>query len=143
MSIEDMVKDFRERLTGPHDFVQTSPCGAGQRHPHGLVGGLWKIKTPESVKTGHCFMRDRLKEGDLWLGIAHTGDCFQTYMYVEDYANCFVGRPKWTFGSYGIGDSEEVDLPEGGPDLLKAGERVLKEEWHKKNGMEKWYENRG
>jgi len=97
-SLKKMISNFY----GPHDFVQTYP-GSGEHHLHGLVGFLWKISNPASIKMGSCFMRGRLKKGDLWLGIAHSGDCFQTYMFVEEYANCLIGRPEITFGSYGIG----------------------------------------
>lgn len=123
------MNDVFEKFYGPHDFVQTSPCGRGQHHPHGLVGNLWKIRTPGSVRVGNCFMAGRLKQGDLWLCIAHSGDCFQTYMFVEEYANCLIGRPDLTFGSYGIGDSEQVEMMDGEFEILKNGGRVERE-WH-------------
>lgn len=107
-----------------YDFVQTSPCGHGQRHPHGLVGKLWRINNPDSVRVGDCFLKGRLKKGDLFLCIAHSGDCFQHYIYVEEYSNCLIGNPKWRFGSYGIGDSDPVDLENGAFDILRGGGRI-------------------
>ena len=120
----DDLGDEYDHFYGPCDFVQTSPCGRGQCHPHGLIGRLWRIKDPKSVCVGNCFMSGRLKTGDLWLGIAHSGDCFQTYMFVEEYANCLIGRPELTFGSYGIGDSTPVQLTSGEFETLESGGRV-------------------
>ena len=69
-------------------------------------------------------MNGRLKENDLWLSIAHSGDCFQTYLFVDEFVNCLRGKPELTFGSYGIGDSEEVALQDGEFEILKSGGRV-------------------
>lgn len=120
------LHELRELVTGPHDFVQTSPCGAGQRHPHGLVGRLWRINDPSTVRVGNCFLAGRLKSGDLFLCIRHNGDCFQDYIYVREYANCLVGKPEWRFGSYGIGDATNVPIDKQGFDALTRGERILK-----------------
>ena len=65
-SDEEMVKlaaEFRNQLTGSHDFV------GGQRHLHGLVGKVWCIGDPESVRMGNSFFEGRLKSGDLVLCI--------------------------------------------------------------------------
>ena len=122
--IKDIVKEINEQLYGPHDFVQTSPCGAGQHHPHGIVGNLWRIKDPKTVRVGSCFLAGRLKAKDLFLCVGHSGDCFQNYIFVEEYANCLIGKPGWEFGSYGIGDSERVELQNGEFDILKNGGRI-------------------
>ena len=122
-----LAREIEREILPPHDFVQTSPCGAGQHHPHGLVGVLWRIRDPDSVRIGHCFMRGRLRAGDLWLGVAHTGDCFQTYMHVEEYANGWLAFAERTFGSYGIGDAESVDIPAAALAELETGEFVKKE----------------
>lgn len=79
------------------------------------------------MRVGICFLAGRLKEGDLFLCTNHSGDCFQNYMYVEEYANCLIGNRNYTFGSYGIGDSEIVKLNEGEFDILKSGGRVKRE----------------
>ena len=123
-SIKDVVKDINNKFYGPHDFVQTSPCGRGQHHPHGMVGKLWRVKDPSSVRVGNCFLAGRLKKGDLFLCTEHSGDCFQTYIYVKEYTNCLIGDPNLNFGSYGIGDSEEVSLQDGNFEILKDGGRV-------------------
>ena len=123
-TIRDLAKKAIEEMIGPYDFAQTSPCGRGQHHPHALVGVLWKVKNPLTVDVGDCFMNGRLKTDDLWLCIRHSGDCFQTYMYVKEYANCLIGKPEVTFESYGIGDSESVGLGEGEFERLVSGGRV-------------------
>ncbi len=125
------VKEINKAFYGPHDFVQTSPCGRGQHHPHGLVGKLWRIKDVGSVRIGNCFLAGRLKAGDLFLCVAHSGDCFQTYIYVEEFSNCLIAKPEWKFGSYGIGDSEEVSIADGEFETLKTGGRVERQTgWH-------------
>lgn len=125
--IKQIVKELNDAFYGPHDFVQTSPCGRGEHHPHGLVGKLWRIKDPDSVRVGHCFLAGRLKAGDLFLCVAHSGDCFQDYMYVEEFSNCLKAKPEWQFGSYGIGDSDEVSIVDGEFETLKTGGRVERE----------------
>ena len=122
----DIAKDIMKEVYADCDLVPTIG-GRFQRHPHGLFGNMWRIKDPDSVRIGNCFMKGRLKEGDLWLCISHSGDCFQDYMFVEEYGNGYKGRPEWTFGSYGIGDSESVELKEGECEKLKSGGFVERE----------------
>ena len=127
MSFEDdmrsLAKKINEDLIGEHDIVP-SPGGGVQRHPRGLVGFMWRIKTPETVRIGNCFMNGRLKTGDLWLCFKHGGDCYQDYMFVEEHDNCFISRPEIRFGSYGIGDAERIDIDPSEFEILKLGGRV-------------------
>jgi len=122
-NLYDVAKKVNEAMFPDHDFVPTIG-GRGQRHPHGMVGNLFRIKDPNSVRVGCCFLAGRLKEGDLFLCTNHSGDCFQNYIYVNEYANCLIGEPKWSFGSYGIGDSEKVGLKPGEFEILSGGGRV-------------------
>ena len=129
-SMNDLKRYMREAETGlfgPHTFVQTSPCGRGERHPAGLVGNLWRIKDPATVQIGHCFMKGRLKKNDLWLCVKHSGDGFQDYIFVEEYQNCLIGKTQIKFGSYGIGDAVQVPLNTGEFEVLKSGGRVERE----------------
>lgn len=120
-SLQELGEQMRIKNSPPHDFVQTSPCGRGQRHIHGFVGKLWRIQDPESVRIGCCFLAGRLKKDDLFLCIEHSGDCFQTYMYVEEYSNCLIGRKEWNFGSYGIGDAKAIEISVESFNALKDG----------------------
>ena len=45
---------------------------------------------------------------------------------VDSLSNCLIGEPKWKFGSYGIGDSDEVSIADGKFGTLKTGGRVDK-----------------
>lgn len=83
-----------------------------QHHPDNVVGRVWRIRDPQSVRVGHCFLAGRLLEGDLFLCTEHAGDWFQNYVYVKEYANKFILHPEWNFGSYGIGDAEHVKFTE-------------------------------
>jgi hypothetical protein len=100
------------------------PRAREQRHTEGLVGKLWRIKDPATVQAGNCFMNGRLKENDLWLCVGHAGDCFQNYIFVEEYQNCLIGRPDIKMGSYGIGEAMKIALGPGEFEVLKGGGRV-------------------
>ena len=89
-----------------------------QRHPGGYVGHLFMVKTPDTVRVGHCLMAGRLMEGDLILCLRHSGDCFQTYLMVQRSSNALTNYDNVRFGSYGVGDS--VDLGDLGGDAMKA-----------------------
>ena len=136
-NLYDVAQKVNKEMFPDCDFVPT--CGGrGQRHPHNLVGNMFRINDPESVRVGDCFLAGRLKKGDLFLCTNHSGDCFQNYIYIREYANCLVSEPKWSFGSYGIGDSEIVKLNPGEFDILKDGGRVEREmnSGRKKNNIE-------
>lgn len=122
-SMREICKEVNDKLYGPHDFVPTIG-GRGEHHPHNLVGNIWRIKDPKSVRVGNCFLSGRLKTNDLFLCICHSGDCFQNYIYVEEYDNCLIGKPEWKFGSYGIGDAEKIDIKTEEFEKLKNGGRV-------------------
>lgn len=97
-----------------------------QRHPSGLVGNIFRIKNPSTISIGHSFMAGRLLPGDLVLCIGHSGDCFQDYVPVAEYANGLSGLPKYKFGSYYIGDSELVcELKKSEAALLEEGEVII------------------
>ena len=121
--MDKLVRKLKNEFYGLHTFVPTVG-GRGEHHLGGLVGNLWRINNPDSVQVGCCFLAGRLKKGDLFLCIQHSGDCFQTYMYVEEYDNCLIGNPKVTFGSYGIGDSQMTQISGGEFETLKRGGRV-------------------
>ena len=121
--MKEICKNINEDLIGPHDFVPTIG-GRGQCHPHNLVGIIWRIKDPESVRIGDCFLAGRLKKGDLFLCVCHSGDCFQSYIYVEEYDNCLISKPEYGFGSYGIGDAEGVNITGEEFAKLKDGGRI-------------------
>lgn len=115
------------------DFVQTSPCGRGQHHPRGVVGKIWKIITPDSVNVGDCFLKGRLKAGDLFLCTQHSGDFFQEYIFINtqqflDGHKYLVGLPQHTFCSYGVGDAEEFPITLSADDIetLRRGHDGLR-----------------
>lgn len=124
-TMQKICKELNDELIGPHDFVPTIG-GRGECHPHGLVGSIWRIKTPKSVRVGNCFLDGRLKKGDLFLCIRHSGDCFQNYIYVEEYDNCLISKPEWSFGSYGIGDAEKINITPEEFEKIKNGGRMEK-----------------
>lgn len=115
------MQAFLEEIFSDCDIIP-SVGGRFQRHIRGLVGNMFRINNPDTVSVGNCFMEGRLKPGDLWMCKEHSGDCFQHYIYIEEYTNCYRGMPEWTFGSYGIGDSTKIELKtEEFEKLLKGG----------------------
>jgi hypothetical protein len=95
-------------------------------HPDGLVGKLWRINNPDTIRIGNCFLAGRLKKDDLFLCVRHSGDSCQDYLYVEEYSNGYCGKPMWTFGSYGIGDSTPIEISGEDFEKLKKGEIIKK-----------------
>ena len=122
---KEICKEINDEFYGPHDFVPTIG-GRGQHHLHGLVGSIWRIKDPKSVRIGDCFLAGRLKKGDLFLCVGHSGDCFQDYIYVEEYENCLISKPEWRLGSYGMGDAERIEIADEEFEILKKSGRVEK-----------------
>lgn len=116
-TLQSSATEWEKKMIDGYDFVPTIG-GRGQRHPHGLVGKVWEIKDPKTVRVGNCFLAGRLKKGDLFLCTGHSGDCFQNYCFVERYHGYedkiivvkYDLKKHWNFGSYGIGDAVEVEL---------------------------------
>lgn len=97
----------------------------GQHHPEGYLRHLFRLGDPDEVRIGHCFMRGRLRRGDLVLCLKHSGDCFQDYFAVEQCGGSLKGLPGIRFGSYGVDGAEDLGrLSERNAALLLAGERV-------------------
>jgi len=124
--MESIAQELRNNFYGAHKFVQTSPCGRGQVHLDGYVGCLFRIDNPDSIQVGDCFLKGRLKKGDLFLCTAHSGDCFQEYTFVREYSNGMELCKNYSFGSYGIGDSVKFTLTRKEFHLLLFGEMIPK-----------------
>ena len=125
-----MKVKLRGSILGPGTFVQTSPCGAGQWHPDGYVGYIFKIVDPDTVRMGSGFMNGRLKKGDFVLCVAHSGDNFQDYIPLEEHSIglkrilAFRGLIQYRFGSYGIGNSIRYRIPVYDAVKIASGEMV-------------------
>jgi len=133
--IQKIVKEINEKFFGTdYDFVPTIG-GRGQHHPHGMVGNMWRIKNPESVNSrmANCFLRGRLKKNDLFLCTRHSGDCCQDYIFIKEYSNCYIAKPEWRFGSYGIGDAKKIKISSNDFKKLKNGGRVDRKSFYKKS----------
>ena len=93
-----------------------------QRHTEGLVGKLWRINDPTTIRIGDCFLNGRIRKGDLFLCTEHAGDCFQNYVYIKEYDNCLKPEFDYSFGSYGIGDATELGSIGNLVDTLMKGD---------------------
>jgi hypothetical protein len=82
--------------------------GRVQRHPVGIVGGLFRVDEPETIRVGNCWMAGRLLQHDLILCLRHAGDCFQIYILVKEYDNALEGIVGSRWGAYGYGNSERI-----------------------------------
>lgn len=68
-----------------------------------FVGRIYKLDATDMTRVGDCWMRGRLKVGDLALCIHQSGDCFFNYILLESTLNSIRGIPQSKFGSYCFG----------------------------------------
>lgn len=93
-----------------------------QRHPDGFVGYLFRAMNPKLIRIGSCFFSGRLLEKDLVLCVEHTGDCFQDYIFIQEFSNGLKGLPDYRFGSYGMEGAERLgEVPTNVMMALQAG----------------------
>lgn len=95
-----------------------------QRHPNGYVGNLFKVNNPYTIRVGNSFFEGRIRKGDMILCVGHSGDCFQTYMFIEDRGNGIKAHRHYKFGSYGAGDSTRIEIEPETFQALIIGEFV-------------------
>jgi hypothetical protein len=90
-----------------------------------VPGVLYRVRhEADTQRVGHCWMRGRLKAGDLVLCMAHAGDHFYDYILVEEYANGLKGLPNSRFGAYQLGERDKIELTAREFHLLAAGEFI-------------------
>lgn len=126
-TLYDMADEITRLMSPQGTEVIRNRSGGVERHLPGLIGKMFRIERPETIRIGHCFMAGRLLKGDLALGVCHSGDCFQHYILVQEFSNCLRGLPQFDFGSYGIGDNplaEEYILTGDSIEVLKSGGTV-------------------
>lgn len=93
-------------------------------------GLILKISEKDFDRVGACWMKGRLKVNDLVMAIAHSGDCFWTYMLVDDrYTSAKNQRlyfliKESSFGAYVLGTHYTVQPSEREFHLLMAGEKI-------------------
>lgn len=94
------------------------------------VGTVVRLSEKDNGRVGYCWMRGRLKDGDLAVAVAHAGDCFWSYELLECVG--FLGNseqrgyrliPGSKFGAYTLGQPA-VELTAREKHLLLAGESV-------------------
>ena len=116
------------------------------------VGAVYDIG--ERMSVGYCFMRGRIKDGDIAMVVAHSGDCFYTYQIIrtENVTDGATGRRIYKaegprFGAYAGGELHDWQPNDVEFHLLMAGERVLgpKASWWKGDDADKpgWRERQG
>lgn len=91
-----------------------------------IEGALYRIGADDLDRVGSCWMKGRLKIGDLVLCIKHSGGCFYDYILVTEYANPSIqGIPGSMFGAYTLG-KKEAELNYKDFHLVAAGESVAR-----------------
>lgn len=94
------------------------------------TGELYVIRPEDFGRVGNCWMKGRLKDGDLIIATGHSGDCFWTYCLVEHGSVNVEGRqlykviPESSFGAYVLGEPYPSQPTEREVHLLLAGESV-------------------
>jgi hypothetical protein len=96
-------------------------------------GQLFVVHAQDFGRVGHCWMKGRLKDGDLIMSIGLSGDCFWTYCLVENHSTNMYGRQQYrlikesSFGAYTIGELYGFQPTDREAHLLQAGEYVTLE----------------
>jgi hypothetical protein len=88
------------------------------------IGALYRIRPEDFGRVGCCWMAGRLKDGDLVLCVAHSGDCFFDYILIYEYANGIEGIPGSSFGAYTLGSKVDYTPSAKACAMLKRGEFV-------------------
>lgn len=72
--------------------------GVGYKH-----GGVYEVTSPKAANgaMGGCWMKGRLKKGDLLLCTGHSGDYFHNFILLKTYSNGWEGITGSEFGAYG------------------------------------------
>jgi len=88
------------------------------------VGDVMRLDEPGfDARIGHCWAKGRLKQGDLIVAVAHSGDGFFDYVLVHElpFLGCMtlepVGKP---FGAYTIG-RKVASLSQSDADGIRKG----------------------
>lgn len=101
----------------------------GGHHP-GLV---LVVRQEDLGRVGNCWMKGRLKVGDIIMCISHSGDCFWNYMLLEHMgmdgfkkpaANVYRLIEGAKFGAYSLGAPSLLQPTTREMHLLLAGESV-------------------
>lgn len=94
-------------------------------------GLLLVIAEKDFSRVGNCWMKGRLKVGDLILCMKHAGDCFWKYAIVENHFTlASTGRQGYllvaasAFGAYTLGTPYEFQPTTREFHLLMAGETI-------------------
>ena len=94
------------------------------------VGKIVTIHEKDFGNVGYCWMKGRLKDGDLAIAVRHSGDSFWSYMLLEETGTYRGQRaykviPESVFGAYVLGTDYAWQPTEREMHLLLAGERVV------------------
>jgi hypothetical protein len=63
-------------------------------------GSVFVLSEDDLSRVGSCWMRGRLRIGDVCMCIKHSGDCFNDYILLQMYDNAIRGIPGSEFGAY-------------------------------------------
>jgi hypothetical protein len=94
------------------------------------AGDIIEIKKADFSRVGNCWMRGRLKKGDLAIAIQQSGDCFWTYALLKHDSVDIRNRPLYQiipearFGAYVLGTPYPYQPTEREGHLLLAGEMI-------------------
>lgn len=89
------------------EFVLTKPLheylpGERPERKGADIGSIYIFSQEDidNYSVGDCWMKTRLKPGDICMCIKHSGDCFNTYILLEDKGNGIKGISGSAFGAY-------------------------------------------
>lgn len=88
------------------------------------IGSAYLIKRQDVDRVGNCWMKGRLRVGDVVLCKQHSGDCFYDYILLEIFGNGVRGLGQVNFGSYTFSTELKWKPTEREFHLLCAGESL-------------------
>ncbi|MEE8577293.1 MAG: hypothetical protein V3T31_08550 [candidate division Zixibacteria bacterium] len=89
------------------------------------IGVIYILSEADNDRFGSHWFKGRIKDGDVVLCVAHTGDCFYDYKLIKVYGNgleVLDDSPRMC--GYGLGIESEGELTSREFHLLMAGEFV-------------------
>ena len=66
----------------------------------GDIGSVYVLDEHALSRVGDCWLKDRLKVGDVVLCVALSGDCFNNYVLLRIFYNGLMIIPESKFGAY-------------------------------------------
>lgn len=89
------------------------------------IGTLYTLEKNDLSRIGDCWLKGRLRAGDVILCVAHSGDCFNDYVLINPFLNGLNAILGSEFGAYVLGKKLNWQPSKKEYHLLMAGKTLL------------------